>query len=47
MNVLTVILSIWALVALCAVFFIRGATPRVERTVKTNQTHASRYSIAE
>ncbi len=47
MNVLTVILCIWALVALCAVFFIRGATPRVERPVKTKQTRASRYSIAE
>ncbi|WP_205973242.1 hypothetical protein [Paraburkholderia sp. Tr-20389] len=47
MNVLTVLLSIWAMVALCAVLFIRGASPRIERPSKAKQARPSRYSIAE
>ncbi|WP_204117547.1 hypothetical protein [Paraburkholderia sp. C35] len=47
MNALTVLLCIWAMVALCAVLFIRGASPRVERPRKAKQTGVSRYSIAE
>jgi hypothetical protein len=47
MNALTVFLSIWAMVALCAVLFIRGASPRVERPTKAKQARPSRFSIAE
>jgi hypothetical protein len=35
------------MVALCAVLFIRGASPRMERPVKAKQTRPSRYSIVE
>ncbi|MEM5343020.1 hypothetical protein V4C56_25770 [Paraburkholderia azotifigens] len=46
---MTVLLCIWAMVALCAVLFIRGASPRVERPTKAKapQARPSRYSIAE
>jgi membrane protein implicated in regulation of membrane protease activity len=47
MNVLTVLLCIWAMVALCAVLFIRGASRRVKRPSKAKQTRSSRFSIAE
>ena len=49
MNALTIIVCIWAMVALCAVLFIRGASPRVERPAKAKAKLAppSRYSIAE
>jgi hypothetical protein len=47
MNALTVILCIWAMVALCAVLFIRGASPRVERPAKAEPAGTSRFSIAE
>ncbi|QXE07290.1 hypothetical protein BJG93_35625 [Paraburkholderia sprentiae WSM5005] len=47
MSALTVILCIWAMVALCAVLLIRGASPRVEREAKPPRARASRYSIAE
>ncbi|WP_233853089.1 hypothetical protein [Paraburkholderia sp. HD33-4] len=47
MSALTVILCIWAMVAFCAVLFIRGASPRVERKVERPCVRASRYSIAE
>jgi hypothetical protein len=47
MNVLTVLLGIWAMVALCAVLFIRGASPRVARPAKTKRAQASRYSLVE
>ncbi|MBB5422368.1 hypothetical protein QF000_003768 [Paraburkholderia atlantica] len=47
MSTLTVILCIWAMVAFCAVLFIRGASPRVEREAERLRAHPSRYSIAE
>jgi hypothetical protein len=51
MNALTVILGIWAMLALCAVLFIRGASRRVERPAQEAQeapkTSPSRFSIAE
>jgi hypothetical protein len=50
MSALTVFFCIWAMVALCAVLFIRGASPRVARPVKArpmSPSRASRYSIAE
>jgi hypothetical protein len=47
MNALTVLLCIWAMVALCAVLFIRGASPRVERPTRAKQARPSRFSIAE
>ncbi|WP_198021418.1 hypothetical protein [Burkholderia sp. WSM2232] len=47
MSALTVIFCIWAMVAFCAVLFIRGATARVERPVKSAQTRPARFSIAE
>ena len=47
MNALTVLLCIWATVALCAVLFIRGASTRVERPAKAKQARPSRFSIAE
>jgi hypothetical protein len=39
MSDLTVILCIWAIVAVCAILFIRGASSRVERPVKAPQSH--------
>ncbi|MBB5411823.1 MULTISPECIES: hypothetical protein [Paraburkholderia] len=47
MSALTVILCIWAMVAFCAVLFIRGASPRVEREAEQPRARPSRYSIAE
>jgi hypothetical protein len=47
MSALTIILCIWATVAVCAILFIRGASARVERPAKAPQSRASRYSIAE
>ncbi|WP_167334031.1 hypothetical protein [Paraburkholderia dilworthii] len=47
MSALTVILCIWATVALCAVLFIRGATARVERPKMSTQRRPARFSIAE
>jgi hypothetical protein len=47
MSALTVILCIWGMVAFCAVLFIRGASPRVERGVRKPRARPSRYSIAE
>ncbi|MEM5297586.1 hypothetical protein VSR82_25030 [Burkholderia sp. JPY481] len=47
MSALTVFLCIWAMVAFCAVLFIRGASPRVERQVGEPRARRSRYSIAE
>jgi hypothetical protein len=47
MSALTVIFCIWAMVAFCAILFIRGATARVERPTKVPQTRPSRFSIAE
>ncbi|MCC8396021.1 hypothetical protein LJ656_25880 [Paraburkholderia sp. MMS20-SJTR3] len=47
MSTLTVILCIWAMLALCAVLFIRGASPRVEREIARPKSRPSRYSIAE
>lgn len=47
MSALTVIFCIWAMVAFCAVLFIRGASPRLEREVQPARSRASRYSIAE
>lgn len=47
MNALTVMLSIWAMVAFCAILFIRGASPRVERLAKSQQARPARFSIAE
>ncbi|MGF6299333.1 MULTISPECIES: hypothetical protein [Paraburkholderia] len=47
MSVLTVILCIWAMVAVCAILLIRGATPHVEREAKQPRARPSRYSIAE
>jgi hypothetical protein len=47
MSALTVIISIWAMVAICAILFIRGASPRVERPAKPPQRRPARFSIAE
>jgi uncharacterized membrane protein len=49
MNALTLILGIWAIVALCVVLFIRGATARVRRAEKEapQSKSPSRFSIAE
>jgi hypothetical protein len=47
MSALTVILCIWAMVAFCAVLFIRGASPRLDREAQPAPARASRYSIAE
>ncbi|WP_162844483.1 hypothetical protein [Paraburkholderia ribeironis] len=48
MSTLTVVLCIWAMIALCSMLFIRGASPRVERRpAKSPQSRPSRYSIAE
>jgi uncharacterized membrane protein len=47
MSALTVILGIWAMVAFCAILFIRGASPRVARVAKAPKSGTSRYSIAE
>ncbi|PTQ95997.1 hypothetical protein C8K18_11096 [Paraburkholderia sp. GV068] len=47
MSALTVILCIWAMVAVCAVLFIRGATARIERPTKSTQGRPARFSIAE
>lgn len=55
MSALQVLLGIWAMVAVCAVLFIRGASSRVERpvkltagqTVESEPARRSRFSIAE
>jgi len=47
MSALTVIFCIWAMVAFCAILFIRGATSRVERPGKAPQKRPARFSIAE
>ncbi|HEX7933276.1 MAG TPA: hypothetical protein VF573_09400 [Paraburkholderia sp.] len=47
MSALTVILCIWATVAIGAVLFIRGATARVERPKKSKQGRPARFWIAE
>lgn len=59
MSALTVIVSIWTMVALCAILFIRGATARVERPsaapfgkplakpFAATQEQPARFSIAE
>ncbi|MEZ0600948.1 hypothetical protein ACAX43_02135 [Paraburkholderia sp. IW21] len=47
MNALTVILCIWTMVVVCAILFIRGASPRVEQPIKSPQRRPARYSIAE
>jgi hypothetical protein len=47
MSTLTVILSIWAMLAICAILFIRGASPRVERPAKAPESSPTRFSIAE
>ena len=47
MSALTVILCIWAMVAICAILFIRGASPRVERTAQSPQRRPARISSAE
>jgi hypothetical protein len=47
MSVLTIILSIWAMLALCAILFIRGASLRVERPAKSPEGRPARFSIAE
>ncbi|WP_345815942.1 hypothetical protein AAGS40_16945 [Paraburkholderia sp. PREW-6R] len=47
MSTLTVILSIWTMLAICAILFIRGATPRVERVAGTPESHPASFSIAK
>jgi hypothetical protein len=49
MNALTLILGIWAMLALCAVLFIRGATARVEQPAKEapQSRGAAPFSIAK
>jgi hypothetical protein len=49
MNALTIIPGIWAILALGAVLFIRGATARVEQPVKEvpPSSSPSLFSIAE
>ncbi|MFT4065825.1 hypothetical protein [Paraburkholderia sp.] len=47
MSTLTVVLCIWAMLALCAILFIRGASPRVEHVENQPRSRPSRYSIAE
>ncbi|QLD52980.1 hypothetical protein C9419_29610 [Paraburkholderia fungorum] len=47
MSALTVIISIWTMVAICAILFIRGASRRVERPTSAPQRRPARFSIAE
>jgi len=47
MSALTVVLCIWAMLAFCAILFIRGASPRIEPVAKEPASRPSRYSIAE
>ncbi|WP_186307846.1 hypothetical protein [Paraburkholderia sp. BCC1884] len=47
MSAFTVMLSIWAMVAFCAILFVRGASPRVERSAKSPQAQHARFSVAE
>jgi hypothetical protein len=47
MSTFTIILSIWAMLAICAILFIRGASPRVERPAKSTENRPARFSIAE
>jgi hypothetical protein len=47
MSTLTIILSIWAMLAICAILFIRGASPRVERPTQSQESSSTRFSIAE
>ncbi|WP_167043754.1 MULTISPECIES: hypothetical protein [Burkholderiaceae] len=47
MSALTVVLCIWAMLAFCAILFIRGASPRIEPVAKEPGRRPSRYSIAE
>ncbi|MFM0339771.1 hypothetical protein [Paraburkholderia fungorum] len=47
MSALTVILCIWTMVAICAILFIRGANPRIERPEKAPEQRPVGFSIAE
>jgi len=49
MNYLTIIASVWAICAICAVFFIRGATRqpkpvRVQAERERNASHSKDFS---
>ncbi|WP_181885505.1 hypothetical protein [Trinickia dinghuensis] len=45
MSTLAVIFSIWVLVATCAVLFIRGASPRLQRATVMAERRRTRASI--
>ncbi|SMG50755.1 hypothetical protein [Paraburkholderia susongensis] len=47
MSALTVILCIWVMLAICAILFIRGASPRIEPVAKQPHGRPSRYSLSE
>jgi hypothetical protein len=47
MSVLTVILCIWAMVASCAVLFIRGASPRLARAQVMAERRAARMPVTQ
>ncbi|MFM0740922.1 hypothetical protein PQQ51_27065 [Paraburkholderia xenovorans] len=47
MSALTVFLCIWAMVAFCAILFIRGANPRVKRPAKAPERKPAHFSITE
>ncbi|WP_440543703.1 hypothetical protein [Trinickia sp.] len=47
MGMLAVILSIWAMVATCAILFIRGASPRLQRATVMAERRRMRAAIAE
>jgi hypothetical protein len=47
MSALTVLLCIWAMLAFCAILFIRGATARVERPTRAPLKRTARFSIVK
>lgn len=47
MSTLTIILCIWAMVALCAILFIRGATSRYARPPQAEQRRKTGLSVAK
>jgi hypothetical protein len=43
MSALTVVLCIWAMVAISGILFTRGASPRVQRIIETPQRYPERF----